>query len=210
MRLIFFQMISNLRQHESVLLAGKMKPISIEEENEVAEFLAKEYQTESLEYPFISPEFNVDAALWAAKTIYIASNLMLYREQKETEIEELLQVYPKEINASAILSADLTLRFLPLIITNLKLIDLDDKLIKLLENQLQQWHYSAIEFNLDYEVIDFQSVKKNKCLHQLYCNRIMHFKNITLAKHPAFNDTINANMGLFANVFWKELNTSTT
>ena len=51
--------------------------------------------------------FNKDAALWAAKTIYIAAQLMLYRENKSVELAKLLPDYNGEINASSILSSRL-------------------------------------------------------------------------------------------------------
>lgn len=206
---IFLEMIVNLRQNEAVLLSGKMNTISTEEEKEVAHFLLNEYKNEVIDYPFIAPEFNREAALWAAKIIYIGSNLMLYREQKEEEITAMLPPFDNEINASAMLSADLILRFLPHIIANLKLIDIEDTLIEILENHLLQWHYSAIEILKNVDEINFISVSENNCLHQLYCNRIMITKNIILAKHPLFQETIKANMGLFANEFWKELNNLT-
>ncbi len=206
MKNIFFEMLQILRLDESVILTGKMEMISASEENESVTFLRKEYEIETLNYPFEAPKFDAKAALWAAKLIYVSANLLLYREQKLSELSQTIVNYEHEIDPSAILSADLTLRFLPQLILNLELIDREDELIEILQNILANWPYSGMQLDtLDLNT-NLEIIKSNKCLNQLFCNRIIQYKNINLAKNPLFSATINGNLGIYKKEFWPELN----
>jgi len=83
-------MIQHLRQNEEIMLYGNILGVSEKEQDEVSAFLLKEYENESLEFPFTIPAFDKEAALWSAQTIYIAAQLMLYRENKESDLDKLL------------------------------------------------------------------------------------------------------------------------
>ncbi len=141
------------------------------------------------------------AALWGAQTIYVAAQLMLYRETKPADLETLLPSFTGEVLASA----DLTLRFLPDIITHLTLIDPEDTLIELLEKHLYVWHFSGIWYPLETENLNFKAVSANPCLHQMYSNRVIAAKKAQLANHPALKERVNAAMGIFAADFWRDL-----
>jgi hypothetical protein len=202
----FFQMIQHLREKESVLLFGKLQAISEEELSAVAEFLSQEYQCEALDYPFQPPDFDDNAAIWSAQTIYLAAQLMLYREHRTENLLTLFPIYEQAISPAQILSVDLLFRFLPAIILHLKMIDDEDELITILEQKLKTWHYSGINYPMDIEIADFQAINANQCLQQLYCNRIIQYQNLKLAKLVQFSSTIKANLGIFNEYFWKELN----
>lgn len=200
----FLNAIQTLRQQEEVILYERLLHISEQEKNEVAAFLYQEYQHESLEYPYQIPEFDAEAALWAAQFLYISIQLVLYREHKENDLANLLPDFPNAITSSAILSADLCLRFLPDVLIQLRLIDSEDSLIEMLETQLSRWHYSGINYTLPLDSLDFHTIAANPCLHQLYINRIITHKKIHLSQHPVFKEAISANFGLFAQEFWND------
>lgn len=201
----FLKMIRTLRHYEDVMLYGNILDIKETESIEVIEFLENEYQCEVLNYPYEVPAYNAEASLWAAKTVYTAAQLMLYRENKEADLPFLLPDFLGEFSASAILSSDLCLRFLPDMLTQLKFIDSEDPLIQILENKLRQFHYSGISYPLEIERLDFRNVGSNKCLQQLYINRIIENKKIQLADHPECKDMVFASLGFFAQEFWNEL-----
>lgn len=205
----FLQMIQNLRQNEDILLYGNILTITKNETTSVIDFLKKEYGQEALEFPFTAPEFDESAAIWAAKTVYITAQLMLYRENKAVDLPGLLPNYSGEINAAAILSADLCLRFLPNMLQQLKFIDSEDALNEILINLLQQWHYSGINYQLENSNLNFEHIITNKCLHQLYVNRIIDTKNIQLAQHAACINLVKASLGNFATKFWNNFKTET-
>lgn len=200
-------MVRHLREREEIMLFRNILNIDEYDGAEATGYLQEEYRKESLEYPYSAPPFDPAAALWAAKTMNMAAQLLLYRENKPEDLESFFPAYEKEINGSAMLSADLCLRFLPGTVKEMKLIDSMDSIILLLERILIQWHYSGISYPLDPEKPDLQTVTNDPCLLQLYLNRILHYKNIKLALHPLFRERISANLGLFANDYWKAFNT---
>ena len=85
-------MIKHLRECEEVILYEKVISWENTEEQDLIDFLSQEYQNESLNYPYQISEFNPHAALWAAKTIYLAAQLILYRDQKENDLGQLLSL----------------------------------------------------------------------------------------------------------------------
>jgi hypothetical protein len=201
---LFLKMIKHLRREEEVVLFGNVISINRQEGNQAADFLISEFQAESLEYPHTPPSFNTDAALWAAKTVYRAAQLMLYRENKIVEVEDLLPSYDAAIDPSAILSADLYLRFIPDIISHLKLIDPEDPLIKILEQQLIIWHYSGVGYPLNIDELNINNAYSQSCLLQLYANRIIANRRLPLATHPFFINAVSASLGMFASEIWKD------
>ena len=200
----FLQTLQHLRQHEEVLLYNNLLHATAQQQQEAAVYLAEEYQRESINYPFGAPAFNPPAALWAARTVYTASQLMLYREQGVAELEGLLPEYDKTIDAAAVLSADLLLRFLPSIISQLNALNPDDKLIRLLLFHLTRWHYSGVPWPLPVHDLRFEAVVCDKCLYQLYIDRVIENKRLPLAQHPLLTGGVHASLGMFAAVYWKE------
>jgi hypothetical protein len=198
----FLQTIEHLRHYEEVLLYGSLLQIPEEQEKEVATYLAREYGQESLHYPFTAPAFDPAAAAWAAKTVYIATQLLLYRENKEADLQALLPGYPAALTPGAVLSADLVLRFLPHAIHHLKAIDPEDGLVDVLETHLTSWHYSGIGYTLPHERLDFSVITAHPCLLQLYTDRVIEKKEQQLALHPALVQHIQASMGLHTQVYW--------
>ena len=206
-KLFFLAMIQHLREQEEVFIYGYVLESSPEEQQRVVDFLKNEYKRESLEYPQKIPVFDPNAALWAAELVYRSAQLLLYREHTVNDLSLLLPSFSGVITPSAILSADLILRFLPAIIAQLKIIDEDDPLIRILEEQLSIWHYSALNYPLHVERLNFDTILINQCLYRLYINRIINLKKLSFAQHPIFYPQVKASLGLFDNIFWKEFST---
>jgi hypothetical protein len=200
----FLQMIKHLRESEEVILYEKVMSWESTEEQELLDFLSKEYQNESLDYPYQVPGFNPGAALWAAKTIYLAAQLILYRDQKENDLGQLFSDFEGDLDASTIVSADLCLRFLPDLLFQLKVIDSQDGLIELLETIAYKWHYSSMRYPLEIERLSFEWMNSDNCLKQLYMNRIIEYKKLKLAEHPACYDAVKAGLGIHGKQLWKE------
>jgi hypothetical protein len=200
----FLQTIRHLRESEEVMLYEQVLFWEKSEENEVVGFLFREYQNESLDYPYQPSEFNSNAALWAAKTIYLAAQLILYRDHKEDDLEMLFLDYEGDLDSSAILSADLCLRFLPDMLFQLKVIDTQDRLIDRLEKIAYKWHYSSIRYPLEIERLSFEFINSDNCLRQMYVNRIIEYKKLKLAEHSACHELVKASLGIHGKELWKE------
>lgn len=201
----FLDTIYHLRTIEQVILYDKLITIAQTEENEAVLFLETEYEKETLEYPGIAPGFNSESALWAARTVYLATQLLLHREHKMSDVKELLPFYIGVIDASAIISADLCLRFLPQIITEIRKIDPEDLIIEILEQHLIQFHYSAIGSDLYAENISFDVVAANDCLLQLYVDRIVQRKSVKWAQSDFIKKQLEIGFGDYQKLFWAQL-----
>lgn len=203
----FYNTIYQLRSNEEIVLYDRMLNFSEDDEELVNSFLGIEFDGEKDNYPYTPPEFDAKAALWSAKIVYTTSQLMLYREHKIEELNELLPEFEGDLSPSAILSADLCLRFLPQILNETKYIDPDDELISLAEKFLKYWHYSSIGYQIVVGDLDFDVIASNKCLQQMYIDRIITKKDAKRAAFSFTNEKILETMGDYAYEFWNDLKT---
>jgi len=202
----FYDTIYNLRMNGEITLFDRIMNFDSADEELVKDFLLIEYETEAQDFPNTPPHFDADAALWGARTMYTICQLILYRQHRAAELPSLLPVFTSAITASAMLSADLCLRFLPQVLKDTKHIDPEDALIEVTETHLHQWHYSGIGYGLATEMLDFTAIKASASLWQLYADRIIEKKDISLANADCMKEKIKASMGAYNGRFWKELN----
>lgn len=201
----FYNSIRHLRDQESVLLYDQLLEVGKEERELLTDYLQLEYEEEVYGYPYRAPVFDAKAAYWAAKTVFFACQFMLHRELDKKDLEELLPNYKGALSASAQLSADLSLRFLPAIIMHAQMLDPEDVLIPNLERKLQQFHYSGIGYSLDRTKLDYQQVKQHPTLKQLYIDRVIAKKAILLAEEAEIKPLVLASLGMHQERFWKSL-----
>ena len=191
------------------------------EEEAVGDFLRKEYEMESVGFPGNPPAFGQAAAVWAARIVYDASQLLLFRAQNEKDLGQLLADYPATIDAAAILSADLCLRCLPDVIAKAREINPDDGLVPVLEDILVKWHYSGVGYfrggiagdgsagvsggGWADELFDWGPVLANDCLRRLYTDRVILGRVTAFANSRALRSEVRAALGDHADYFWKEL-----
>lgn len=203
----FYDTIYGLRIREELILYNRLLDFNKVEEQKVTDFLAVEYGRECVGFPFMPPPFDAEAALWAAKTTYIFSQLILHRNHAEEELPKLLPLFNGMINAGAILSADLCLRFLVELVPTIRNIDSEDLLLQLLHKHLHQWHYSAIGLDAITGELNMEVFCGNDCLYQLYADRVVEKRDIKRAMIPELYQRLKTGMGIYSPVFWKELKT---
>jgi hypothetical protein len=201
----FLQTLYTLRNREEILLYEHAVLVPAAELELAAAFLETEYDNECLGYPGKAPAFDAAAATWAAQTVYIAAQLLLYRKDREADLPAMLPAYEGAVTPGAILSADICLRFLPDVVQMAGNIDADDILITILEAHLQHWHYSAIGHGTEVEGLDFSVISTNPCLLQLYADRVMARKDRRLAAHAQIAPVVKAALGNHQRYFWNEL-----
>ncbi|MFB9076601.1 hypothetical protein ACFFLS_25320 [Flavobacterium procerum] len=201
----FLDTIYQLRTIEKIILYNKLLSISKEEETETILFLENEYDKEVLEYPGIPPVFNADAALWGAKTVYLAAQFLLYRELSFEDTNTLLPHFKGKKDASAFICADLCLRFLPQILAELKRLDADDPVISLLEMHLLNFHYSVIGFEIETAKINFDEIASDDCLLQLYIDRIVERKALKFTESDFIKKQLEIGFGDYRKLFWAGL-----
>lgn len=200
----FLETLYHLRTVEHLILYEEIFKVTNEECKEVIEFLEDEYARESLEYPFKAPEFDKEAALWAAKTVYLTTQFLLCRTNTITQLKANWENYDKKITPSAMLSADLCLRFLPQLFLKLKEIDSGDVLVEMLQQELSKFYYSAIGFGINDLKID-PELLDNLCMKQMLLDRIYERTDISLAQQTLFREGLEENFGDYKEKFWNEL-----
>jgi hypothetical protein len=214
----FYETIHQLRKKEIIVLYSDIPAISERDERLVKDFLEVEYSRENIEYPFTPPPFDASAAIWAAKIVYTAAQLLLYRKDESHNLPALLPAYKKEVDAASMLSVDLVLRFVPEILHKAIDMDKEDALVPILQSHLQTWHYSGILFEVSAKLPAYPDTAKqkeiqdaaaystfpeNQCFRQLYFDRIIKIKHTGLAEQPSVNQQIKAALGNHYTTFWK-------
>ncbi len=196
--------IKTLRTNEELILHDYALNYENDTHEDLTKYLKNEYLQECLEYPNNPPEFSATAAVWSAKLVFRLTHLILYRDQSKEELEKPIQNYEGKIDASTILSADLCLRFVPFLRDQLKLISMEDVLIKKIDELMMNWPYSNVENKANIEFLNLDKIIKNNCLNTLMIDRIVRFKNMKIAKLEEFNSSVASYLSIFAPDLWPE------
>lgn len=205
----FLDTIFLLRKEECITLFSSLQQISPQEEAEAGDYFETEFEKERLEFLSDRLTCNKEAAVWAAKVLYHSTQLYLIRENTEKNIEKLIPGFNGKRDISSILSADLSLRFLPQVIIALNTVDPEDPLIAMLENILMQFHYSGIGYDLDLKNVNWKQELADNTYRKLYLERIVEKRDYKLAEIPFINKLLTAEFGMHKNAFWRELKTIT-
>jgi len=198
----FAQFIYQLRTTEEIVLRELKLKIDKMAELEVLDILEMEYKNERLNYPFSAPPFHKEAAIWAAKILYFAAQFYLYRINKEGELEAKLPVFNHSIDAGAMLSADLTLRFLPVILQEVIGANAGDPLVPILQDHLLSFHYSAIGLEDVATEESIMNLFENACFKQLYLDRVSEKKAYKWAEIPTIKKGLLENSGNYTSIYW--------
>lgn len=204
----FLRMIESLVESNELILYGQIDEINLDLEKPVIIYLGAIYGMESKNYPFIAPKFDSAAASWSSKLIFNVAQLVMFREHDSENLEELVPIFDNPITASAMLTADICLRFLPDILDELEKIDVEDPLIPILKNVMRQWHYSGLLCDIDLAVPNFLEPFNDQCLLQLYVNRVIDQKNKTIGQMNWIKPHVESALGNYRDIFWKEFNAS--
>ncbi|MGO4708943.1 hypothetical protein AB4Y90_07425 [Chryseobacterium sp. 2TAF14] len=201
----FLETLFLLRKEGALTVFSDLKTLSEKDEKEAEDFFQSEFEKERLEFLSDQVAFNKEAAIWAGKILYHSAQLYLIRKDTAKDLEKLIPQYQGEKTVSAILSADLSLRFLPQLLVALQVTDSTDPLVIILENILYQFHYSGIGLDLNLEKISWEKELEDKTYRKLYLERIVEKKAYKLAEIPYINQLLVAEFGMYKDVFWKEL-----
>lgn len=201
----FLDTLFLLRKDECITIFTDLHEISKKEEQDAADYFESEFEKERLE--FLSDQINCDreTAVWAAKVLYYSAQLYLIRKDTARNLEKLIPQFNGKRNVASLLSADLSLRFLPEIMDALQNTDPEDPLIKMLENILTQFHYSGIGFDVNLGKINWEEELKDNTYRKLYLERIVEKKAYSLAEIPYINRLLIAEFGMHKDIFWREL-----
>lgn len=188
------------------MLYGRIHQITPAQEQPVIHLLKTTYAEESLGYPFQAPPFHEEAANWSSKILFYTAQLVMYREHDAETLTEIITPFQQEKTASAITTADISLRFLPSLLGYLEKIEVEDALIPLLKDILKEWHYSGLLSTIDLEESQFTAAYDDPCLLQLYVDRVIEQKQRTIGQLDKLKPLVMSALGNYEQLFWKDFN----
>jgi hypothetical protein len=200
----FFDSVCYLRRNEELVIYGRYTPIAAASRQAVVEFLGQEYKRECLEFRDDAPDFSGEAAFWGAGIVFLAAQLLVYRDKTGEEMARLLAPYPGPVSAGSIVSADLCLRFLPDVVGKVREVDVEDPLIPILEEHLRQWHYSGVGYPLKPETLDWRVIEESEWLRRRYVDRVIEKRALALGNLPTLRSGIRAAIGNYGTYYWKD------
>ena len=184
------------------LVANELHPFD-ETDNETAiEILQKFYAHDKMEAPGNVPVFDQAASLWAAQYLYRAFQLLLLRKLGPEHIEAELKDYSLPQTAASVYSADLALRYLPVVFNLAKRLAPDDPLVKRLKETAQQWPLSSIGCDIDQSMIDLTVILSHPSLSTIYADRIIVAKDKKRVTTEAEKNLIQSVLGNYAELLW--------
>lgn len=196
--------ITQLREQEQLFLSDQVYRFKPKELQEVIDYLSLEFQREAKNFPDQAPVFDAKAAEWAATVIFHTASLILFRDQSDSYLKQI-KPYFSSIHPSAIVSADLTLRFLPQLYFFLKKIDSEDPALVIIENILQKWPYSAIHTDLEPVVGSYDLLKDHNCIRQLFIDRVVEKKALNWARDEEMKLKITKALEPYKEQIWSAL-----
>ena len=202
----FYKMIKHLFETNSLVLFGQISKISKEKETAVVQFIESYYEDESKGYPYTPLKFDKSAAVWSSKIVFHAAQLVMYREHDAESLESFFPEYNHPKTAEAIVTADLSLRFIPSILQYLEQIDIEDQLIPILKGLLTEWHYSGLLSKVNLNDTNLEHILDNDCLSQLYVNRVIACKHKIMGERNELKPLILSALGNYKNEYWKDFN----
>jgi len=200
----FYKMIKNLFLTNSLVLFGRIDEVTVAQEEQVIWLLEYYYSKEAIGYPDIAPPFDKEAAAWSSKILFYAAQLVMYREHSGDTLVSFFPTYKQPKSAAAIITVDLSLRFLPSILKYLEQIDIEDELIILLKEILREWHYSGLLSNMNLEEVDLELTLSDTCLRKLYVDRIIENKRKKMGQKEELKPFVLSVLGNYQNEFWKD------
>ncbi|MFC0513867.1 hypothetical protein ACFFGT_06640 [Mucilaginibacter angelicae] len=163
--------------------------------------LKQVYDTDKLEMLFHAPVFEPDAALWAARFLYQATQLVLLRDLDETVIDQYLQPYPGETSAAAIYSVDLIFRHIGGLFKFSSGLAPDDPLVKRLKETMAAWPFSSVGLKIE-PLATTDTIFTDASLKYAYLDRIIQHKDHARLKGEPEKNTFDEIMGMHQALLW--------
>lgn len=174
------------------------------EQHASRDLLFRFYNEEKMEAPGIAPAFDPVAAIWGARYVFTAIQLIVDRDADETVVGRVLYPFPVEINASAIYSADLMLRNLPSMLVLAKGLAPADPLVKDMNVTAGNWPLSSVGIEVD-TIRHEEIILQDACLKQLYIDRIILAKDKKRALRPSLQKAIFETTGAYTKEIWPDI-----
>jgi len=147
--------------------------------------------------PGAAPEFLVDAALWAAETIYRLSQCLIYPAMDAQMALKITTPAPRAPHTAAQhYSVDLTLRFLPDLWRLARARGEAGSLVSQILNLAAEWPLSSVGIS-GISASSIDAVAADECLLTLYVDRVLERKDRSRLGDPRVRNKVEAAVGPF-------------
>ena len=197
------EFITGLLNEGAANVFYEINSISEEDRELTITTLREFYEIRKSNLPLTPPEFSEEAAFWGATFLYRSVQLLLLREIDEEKIPLLLKDYEGVKNPSSIISADLTLQYLPDFLSLATAMAPADKLVEYLKKTAQDWPFSSVGISIP-EDSNHDAILTHPSLRLAYADRIIKYKDINRAKNKLLQPFIIAALGGYAMELWPE------
>src|SRR5262245_60013516 len=187
--------LEELRESGRVRVAAPNAPDD-DDTGAVSEILRELDREVRSDLAFQAPAYHAAAAEWAARSLYRAGQLFVFREPDDAMRRALSVPCPGDHSASVIYSVDLTFSVLPDLVTLVRSATGIEAFLAELLNLSRAWPLSAVGI-VGVGAVDIDGFVDDPCLRQLYVDRIIARRDLTRVAHPAVRVAIERTIGLF-------------
>lgn len=195
------QFIQDITQQGKVTVEANVTPFTEEDIQAAIQQLREHYEHQKQELTATVPAFDAAAAIWAAGFLYRAIQLVILRHLGEEAVNELLTPYEGVISPEAVLSVDLSFRYLPNLISLAKGLAPEDVLVKRLREAAIQWPFSSVGMKVE-EELNIETIMNNACVRRSYIDRIITARDIKRCNNPQVKEYIQEALGDYGHVLW--------
>lgn len=192
--------LTGLTREGNATVGRDLVPFLPPDVREALQILWGHYELDCQDLPSTPPPFHPEAAIWAAGYLYRAVQLVLLRQQEPAA--KLPAVFAGTITPSVIYSADLTLRYLPVLMRFAQELPPEDPLLQEIRHTAACWPFSSIGMDVDVLPAAESMVLNNQLLRQVYIDRIIGLQDYRRAGNTAVAPLLEAAMGAHASVLW--------
>ena len=149
------------------------------------------------EMAFDPPALDPPSAMWALTVLYRACQALVFREIDAASVERgLAAPCPQPPSPLVCYSADLSLRYVPDLLSLARGIAPDDPLVAGLTALARAWPLSSVGVpGLD--DVDASAFVDHPSLRQLYVDRIIERGDVSRLKHPAVRAAVGEALGAY-------------
>jgi len=161
------------------------------------EILVEYERTLRADLPSPLPNFDLEAAQWAAQQFFRACQFFLIRDADALSIQQALdRPYTKQKTAGVIYSVDFTFRFLPDLYRLSKAAAANDPLVNQLMKWGKMWPLSSVGIvNLEPDNIDL--IAEDAGLLKMYVDLIVTFQDATRVADPRVKNMLAVGVGSY-------------
>jgi hypothetical protein len=195
------QFIQDIIQQGKVTVDGHVTPFADDDLQAATQRLREHYELQKQELTANVPAFDATAAIWAASFLYRTVQLVMLRDLGDEVVNKLLTPYDGVITPEAVLSVDLSFRYLPNLVGLAKGLAPEDVLVKRLNEAAVQWPFSSVGMKVEGD-FNIEVILNNACVCRSYIDRIVTARDIKRCNNPQVKEYIKEALGDYGHVLW--------